>query len=178
MKENYFLAKWLNDQLTSQELDEFKSTSEYAAFEKIKHYSSQLSTPNFNESMVLENVLKTKKEQPKVIAINSRTWFSRIAAVLILSLGITYFYLSTKVETQFANNNSKQTFLLPDDSQVVLNSGSNATYNSFKWDDKREINLDGEAYFKVAKGKVFDVITSQGKVTVVGTQFNVTHNNK
>ena len=35
------------------------------------------------------------------------------------------------------------------------------------------MNLDGEAFFKVAKGEVFDVITKEGTVTVVGTQFNV-----
>ena len=38
---------------------------------------------------------------------------------------------------------------------------------------KRSVQLDGEAYFKVAKGKTFDVHTPLGTVTVVGTQFNV-----
>jgi transmembrane sensor len=33
--------------------------------------------------------------------------------------------------------------------------------------------LQGEAYFKVAKGKAFTVATGLGKVTVLGTQFNV-----
>ena len=33
--------------------------------------------------------------------------------------------------------------------------------------------MEGEAYFKVAKGKKFEVNTALGKVTVLGTQFNV-----
>ena len=38
---------------------------------------------------------------------------------------------------------------------------------------KREVNLVGEAYFKVEKGSQFDVVTWLGKVSVLGTQFNV-----
>ena len=33
--------------------------------------------------------------------------------------------------------------------------------------------MQGEAFFKVAKGKKFDVITSDGIVSVLGTKFNV-----
>src|SRR5690606_22489623 len=67
----------------------------------------------------------------------------------------------------------KTEFLLPDNSKVVLNSDSEAEYKSWNWNKKRSVELKGEAFFKVAKGKTFDVNTSLGKVTVVGTQFNV-----
>ena len=42
-----------------------------------------------------------------------------------------------------------------------------------KWKNERSVNLDGEGFFKVAKGSKFDVETSAGTVSVVGTQFNV-----
>ena len=35
------------------------------------------------------------------------------------------------------------------------------------------MELEGEAFFKVAKGSSFNVITKSGTVTVYGTQFNV-----
>jgi ferric-dicitrate binding protein FerR (iron transport regulator) len=35
------------------------------------------------------------------------------------------------------------------------------------------LELDGEAYFKVKKGSVFSVVTEQGSVTVLGTEFSV-----
>ncbi len=64
---------------------------------------------------------------------------------------------------------------LPDLSQVKLNAQSRLTFNKKSWNKKREVVLDGEAYFKVAKGSKFSVITKDGTVTVLGTQFNVKH---
>ena len=62
---------------------------------------------------------------------------------------------------------------LPDSSEILLNAESKVSYSEKNWETKREISLDGEAFFKVAKGKKFTVTTQQGKVTVLGTQFNV-----
>ena len=46
-------------------------------------------------------------------------------------------------------------------------------YASNKWDKKRRVRLEGEAFFKVAKGSTFTVDTKTGSVKVLGTQFNV-----
>ena len=54
-----------------------------------------------------------------------------------------------------------------------MNSGSEIEYKKWNWDNHRNLELDGEAYFRVAKGKKFEVKTNLGKVTVLGTQFNV-----
>ena len=62
---------------------------------------------------------------------------------------------------------------LPDESQVTLNAVSFLSYNKKEWREVRDVSLEGEAYFKVAKGQTFNVITSSGKVSVLGTQFNV-----
>ncbi|MAZ25465.1 MAG: anti-sigma factor [Cytophagaceae bacterium] len=76
----------------------------------------------------------------------------------------------TIVETSFGQT---KTVTLIDGSEVVLNSKSKLTYDEDSWDEERLINLEGEAYFKVAKGKTFTVETNNGFVTVLGTQFNV-----
>ena len=47
------------------------------------------------------------------------------------------------------------------------------SYNKNKWKKVRNVNLDGEAFFKVEKGSTFNVITKSGLVTVYGTEFNV-----
>jgi ferric-dicitrate binding protein FerR (iron transport regulator) len=47
------------------------------------------------------------------------------------------------------------------------------SYNEDSWEENRQIELNGEAYFKVAKGKTFTVKTENGDVQVLGTQFNV-----
>jgi transmembrane sensor len=172
MEENYKLAKWLNDEMTEEELTEFQSESDYHLYQKIKLYSSELETPNFKEQELLTKVLATKKESPKVIALQPN-WFLRIAAVIVISLGLLFTYSNFSTSSQLAENGKQTTFSLPDNSEVVLNSGSEIEYKKWNWDNNRNLNLTGEAYFRVAKGKKFQVITDLGKVSVLGTQFNV-----
>jgi ferric-dicitrate binding protein FerR (iron transport regulator) len=88
-------------------------------------------------------------------------------------LGATYFLYTTKTTTELASAGQRTEFLLPDNSSVTLNSGSEVDYKAWNWKNNRKLQLDGEAYFKVAKGQTFDVVTAMGTVTVVGTQFNV-----
>ena len=62
---------------------------------------------------------------------------------------------------------------MPDGSSVNLNAGSELEYTSFNWKKNRVLSLGGEAFFKVKKGKTFTVITKEGNVKVLGTQFKV-----
>ena len=62
---------------------------------------------------------------------------------------------------------------LPDASEAVLNADSRITYDKKDWKESRDLSLDGEAYFMVAKGSRFTIHTKQGDVSVLGTQFNV-----
>ena len=96
----------------------------------------------------------------------------RAAAILAICFSVYYYTttLDSKFDTQIAN---RENIELPDDSQVVLNSNSTLTFNERNWTDNREVKLSGEAFFKVAKGKKFDVITESGTVSVLGTEFNV-----
>ncbi|WP_395043750.1 FecR family protein [Flavobacterium sp.] len=172
MEENYKLAKWLNDEMTDAELKEFQSEYDFAIFENIKKYSSELKTSNFDSTKILSNVLSSKKKKSNVISLNYNL-FIKIAAVLVVGFWLFYCYENILTTSEFTQNGKKTTFILPDSSQVVLNCGSEIDYKKFNWDDNRNINLYGEAYFKVAKGKKFQVNTNLGKVIVLGTQFNV-----
>lgn len=172
MEENYQLAKWLNDEMTEAELKEFQSQPDYHLYEKIKQYSSELQTDSFNDDKMLSTILASKKETPKVVPLY-RNWVFRIAAILVLGFGLFFTYQTITPTTQLAENGKETTFLLPDNSEVVLNSGSEIEYKKWNWDDNRNLQLQGEAYFKVAKGKKFQVNTNLGKVSVLGTQFNV-----
>lgn len=62
---------------------------------------------------------------------------------------------------------------LPDDSRVTLNADSRIEYRAEEWRDERRLSLEGEAFFEVEEGPSFEVRTSLGKVTVLGTAFNV-----
>lgn len=172
MEKNYILAKWLNNDLTEEELAEFKASPDFEKYKKIKNYSGQLKVSDFDEAKVLENILSNKKVTPKVIPLY-KNWMFRVAAILVLALGITFTVQNFSTETQYASNGKRTTFSLPDNSEVVLNAGSEIEYKNWNWNNHRELKLNGEAYFKVAKGKKFEVETNLGKVTVLGTQFNV-----
>lgn len=172
MKKNYELAKWLAGEMTEKELQSFQNTPEYATYAKIAEYSSQLKAPDFDADLLYQNTIKNKKSTPKVISFYQSKWF-RIAAIFVALLSLSFFFKTTITSTEIAENGQKTTFALPDNSQIVLNSGSQIEYKKWNWDNNRKLDLEGEAYFKVAHGKKFQVNTNLGTVTVLGTQFNV-----
>jgi ferric-dicitrate binding protein FerR (iron transport regulator) len=176
MKQNYFLAKWLNDELSPEELAEFKAHPDYEIYENIRKYSRNLTLKDFDEDKILQKVLESKKQAKK--QAGSVKWFYKIAAVLLLFIGITYFTVNTiSTKTHITDNTSTETFLLPDSSKVVLNTNSKIKYKSINWKNNRNLTLKGTAYFHVSKGNKFVVSTDLGKVSVMGTRFEVKSQN-
>ena len=172
MEENYELAKWLAGEMSEAELQAFQKTPAYETYHKIAQYSSQLEAPAFNADKVFEKIIAQPKQSGKIVSLHQTLWF-KIAAVFVLFLGLTFFYKTNIAITETTANGAQSTFTLPDNSSIVLNSGSEVEYNKWTWDQNRALQLSGEAYFKVAKGKKFEVNTNLGTVTVLGTQFNV-----
>lgn len=76
-------------------------------------------------------------------------------------------------------NGGKLDFILPDGTHVWLNSGSKLNYSIAFGHENRDIELEGEAYFEVAKIKTsggfvpFKVKTKSKEIKVLGTKFNV-----
>lgn len=171
-EENYNLAKWLAGELSEKELLAFQQSDEYATYVKIAAYSSELKVPDFDADLLYQNTIKHKKAAPKVIPFYQSKWM-RIAAIFVVMLGLSFTLRTTITSTEVAENGQKTTFSLPDNSQIVLNSGSEIKYKKWNWDNNRKLDLEGEAYFKVAHGKKFQVNTILGTVAVLGTQFNV-----
>lgn len=111
-------------------------------------------------------------------------WALRVAAVLMLPLlAITlsqYFKgEAAKVVMLEARTNPGMTtsIVLPDSTVVCLNSESSLRYpSSFEGCNRRNVELKGEAFFKVTKNpdKHFIVRTSHNsQIEVLGTTFNV-----
>lgn len=172
MKENRLLAKWLNDDLSPDELAEFEASPDFEKYQKIKNYTNHLQVDDLDENAMLSNILSQKKATPKVVPLYKK-WMFQAAAIFVLAIGITLVMKFFVPQTQTADFGEKTTFSLPDHSEVVLNSGSEINYKKWNWDNNRHLELIGEAYFRVAKGRRFEVQTNLGKVTVLGTQFNV-----
>lgn len=73
---------------------------------------------------------------------------------------------------------SEQEVLLVDGSKVILQPGASIRHAAFFQKDKREIHLEGNAFFEIAKenNRPFYVYTKDLVVHVLGTSFNVTTN--
>ncbi|WP_274473743.1 FecR family protein [Mangrovimonas aestuarii] len=170
MERDKLIKKWLNHELKPDELEAFKQLEDYQELTKLDNALQQFRPSSFEVDAELIKLQKTiKKGKSKPIWKNP-LW--HIAAVIVLCLGIYYYTitLNTHISTLASQTTS---VILPDQSEAQLNAGSSITYNKSNWGDKREVQLNGEAYFKVAKGVRFQVKTELGTITVLGTQFNV-----
>lgn len=171
-EENYELAKWLAGEMTEAELQAFQQTTEYTVYSKIAKYSIELEPPAFDADLLYQKTISGKKPAPKVIPFYQSKWM-KIAAIFLIFLGIGFFIRTNSTTTEIAEKGKQTHFSLPDQSQIVLNCGSEIQYKKWNWENNRKLHLEGEAYFKVAHGKKFKVETAIGSVTVLGTQFNV-----
>ena len=100
--------------------------------------------------------------------------------VKIENKGNMLVYSSEKMEKVAYNTLSiplgaEYCVMLPDNTKVFLNSGSELRYPVAFNNNSREVFLQGEAYFEVQKDstKEFIVHTDQMKIRVLGTSFNV-----
>lgn len=101
---------------------------------------------------------------------------SKIAALLLLVLGIQFLMKKEETGSQklYVPAGQRAELTLPDGSKVWLNSHTRLTY-PLTFAKTREVELDGEAYFTVARyeGRNFVVKTQGMEVRVLGTEFNV-----
>lgn len=139
--------------------------------------------------IIQQSASNTNEDAAPVINIRKRRRWVSIAAAAVLvgaiSFGAWKFSPVKKTETAaakqlqeneiVAKRGTKSKLLLPDGTQVWLNSDSKLIYNSSFDDTLREVTLDGEAYFDVVKDpkRPFIVHTSGINIRVLGTAFNV-----
>jgi len=97
----------------------------------------------------------------------------RSAAAIIIVLLSTTAFMHFYTKTVNANVGQHVTTLLPDGSSIELNAGSVIKFKPFWWNFSREVQFEGEGFFKVQKGQSFEVVSSLGKTIVLGTSFNI-----
>lgn len=172
MDKNYLIQKWLTNDLTTQEQIAFEQLEDSSFLKEIIEEGQRFKNQNPTKVVDFQTLERKlhKKSEP------GNTWVKAlvgIAAMLVVAMSLYHIVTSsgaTTFETQIAQ---KEKITLPDTSVITLNELSTVAFNENKWEQEREIKLEGEAFFKVAKGKRFDVRTGLGTVTVLGTQFNV-----
>lgn len=169
-----FLARWIANEVTTEEKAAFEATEEGQYFMSLKKASEGLKTPAYDveaEWSKLKSRNAEGKQATKQVWLNPTLRWSVAASVVIL---IGAFFLFAGTKTIRAPYGQQQLATLPDGSKVRLNSGSVLSYNKMDWLWSREVTLkEGEAFFEVEKGNKFQVATPEGTVTVLGTSFNI-----
>lgn len=120
-------------------------------------------------------IVKTKKSGYSWI------WKSAVGfASLAVVLGLSYNLGEKNVKESFSDIviespfGSQTRVMLPDSTEVWLNSGSKICYSQGFGVNDRKISFSGEGHFNVVKNpqKPFSINTSELELTVLGTKFN------
>ncbi|MCF6356332.1 MAG: FecR domain-containing protein [Draconibacterium sp.] len=113
-----------------------------------------------------------QKPETKVIHLNSSIIKLSIAASLLILVGfasVAWFYSETFVSPLGTHLSAS----LPDGSTVEMNAESSLKFYPYRWFVIRDVEFNGEGFFKVQKGKKFVVKSTFGKTSVLGTSFNI-----
>jgi len=178
------LSNWLSANPVNEEF--FKQYHKtWLLIEKQKVYSSidmekewkalQSKLNSRSETRKPLKVISSKTKQPKIRS--SFLTLQRVAAVaiIVVSTFLLYFYFSKPAEIVITAQTENIEQVLPDGSVVSLHAGSQLTYPEVFTTKSRNVQLKGEAYFKVAHdaSKPFIVASGEARVEVLGTEFNV-----
>lgn len=132
-------------------------------------------------------LVRMSSGEEKALGRALSSYFMRIAAILVFTFSISALsiYIASKNDVFNQNNwvevsteaGQQSKVTLPDGSLVWLNAETIVKYRQRK--DKREVSLEGEAYFEVTHSELYPFIveTENVKVKVLGTRFNVSHYN-
>jgi ferric-dicitrate binding protein FerR (iron transport regulator) len=126
----------------------------------------------------LENVSEKTTPCPKIFRMYS--WWWKVAAVVLI--GFCSWWLihepaikqTTEFSTVLKSDTTVTTITLSDGSHIWLNAHSSIKYPE-KFDNTREVFLEGEAYFEIAHDSAdpFIVRTSNTQTRVLGTKFDI-----
>lgn len=125
-------------------------------------------------------LLKRLRRREKHVSLR-RIWKYAAAVLLILACGTGYFLSSGRTNDEIpcttvrVAHGKQERLTLPDGTKVILNAGTAFSCPQSFRGEKRTVQLDGEAFFDVARNrsKPFVVQTGDADIEVLGTSFNV-----
>jgi transmembrane sensor len=189
---------YYSNHLTQQQADELmawigeneENIKYFRELGQIWYASSQLSTKESDAEkgwLALQDKIADNDIRPlpkKQVKINVSVLYKAAATILLMAaLGVGSIFIFRHPEAKssaayfeaLAPKGSRSFIKLSDGSTVWLNSGTRLRYQSDFGKSGRELFLEGEAYFEVAKNKdlPFRVKTSDVCITALGTAFNV-----
>jgi transmembrane sensor len=184
--ELHLLSDWIKTDPEHEELF-IQCQKTWNLIEAQKIHSAINTDQEWNALQAIMKVTESETELPlKVISLHQNrkaiklflqnTW--KVAAavtILLVSSFFIYYYLSKPANIVVTAESTNIEQLLPDGSVVSLHAGSQIAFPAKFASGTRNVELKGEAYFKVAhdKTKPFIVASGDARIEVLGTEFNV-----
>jgi len=131
---------------------------------------------NFEEKLVAQ-----LNFEPQLQTSGFRRLYVRIASAaailfFVATCSLAYLYVASPRQLYtYSAQSTPADYVLKDGTRVKLNKNSSITFQSSYGDRRRDVELKGEAFFKVTKdrNRPFSVETLGTKTEVLGTSFNV-----
>lgn len=127
--------------------------------------------------------INTEEEAEEIVSMPSRSrgvWWASAAAVLVLCLSGWWLFRAPQeagpqMLEAYNPKGVRSQIVLPDGSKVWLSADSRLRYPAVFAAGKRDIHLEGEAFFDVTPNpsRPFEVHLQKGSVRVLGTSFNI-----
>lgn len=154
---------------------------EYKALKRLwESEGKSIDLVDFDKERALKKIKQQVGTKKKVVLISLFSSFRRIAAAIIFLIStaaISYLIFNNNVAPEMAviQSTEQTQITLADGSLVSLNKNAKLTYPKSFSKNKREVTLEGEAFFEVTKdvSKPFSIKLTTTEVTVLGTSFNI-----
>jgi len=170
MKNEFYLAAWMADEIANEELQKLVSLEDFYAYKRIKETLENTTTPKLDVAASYADFLqKINPEKETKIKRLLPNWAYAVAAAVVLLFAVNSLIGENNTLTTYGEQES---ISLNDGSKVKLNAKSALRYKK-NWEYDRTVFLEGEAYFTITKGDKFDVETKHATVSVLGTEFNI-----
>ncbi len=186
------IHQYLEGKLTEEEQLELlrwiKDGDHQASFESVKKawWVDQANRPDqkmrdLNTLRISERI--AERRQLKSVYKSLKTYKYAAVALLLISLSIVLYHAGSRKEPGnmfteiYTRYGQVSGITLPDGSEVWINSGTKLSFDNRFNLNNREVKVEGEAFFSVAKDEKIPFIVDLGtlKVRVTGTRFSVSN---
>ena len=178
------IIQWLDGELPEEDLRKILPKEDLLAYKQILEEVDSWTPDNSQEVFDVTEITRTSpQESPTTVApqeakvrkLNSWVPMSIAASVILLIVAGIFMLSDFGRTTYVAENGQSKEVNLPDGiSTVTLAAGAEISWADEDWTDAgRTMQIKGKAFFDVGKGSPFIVEAENGKVEVLGTQFEV-----
>lgn len=165
---NDLLKKYLSGKINRDELERLREISDSELTDSMQEDWDQFFSP--------VSVPDRESRWKKILLSSAAVLIPLLVLSTILLWNRSNVLSAQDIVVTTGGNGERATVILPDGSEVSLNSNSRLSYKPEDFlGDTRSVTFEGEGFFTVSKSKdkSFTVHTSLVRVNVMGTSFNL-----